>query len=99
MFEVIMKNKVKVFSLIRCEKLFLSVEGSCQLVTRTSIYDCEDLRTSQEEADTRLILHAQHAIDDFSNSFIIRSPSGDTDIIVLVVSLLFDSKENVPRQW
>ena len=62
MFEVIKKNKVKVFNLIRCEKLFLSVEGSCQLVTRSSIHDCEGLRTNQEEADTRLILHAQHAI-------------------------------------
>ena len=59
-----------------------------------SIHDCEDLRTNQESADTRLILHAQHAIDNFSNSVIIRSPSGDFDIIVLAVFLLFDCKEN-----
>ena len=69
MFEVIKKNKVQVFNLIRCEKLFLSVQGSCQLVIRTSIHDCEDLRTNQEDADTRLILHAQHAIDNFSNFY------------------------------
>ena len=95
MFDVIKKNKVKVFNLIRCQRLFLSVEGSCEIVTRTSINNCDDLCSNQEEADTRLILHAKHPIDHASYSIIIRSPSGDTDIIVLAVSLLFDFKEKI----
>ena len=47
MFEVIKKNKVKMFNLID---------------------DCEDLCSIQEEADTRLILHAKHSLDNGSNS-------------------------------
>ena len=30
MFDVIKKNKVKVFNIIRCQRLFLSIEGSCE---------------------------------------------------------------------
>ena len=47
----------------------------------------EDLFTSQEEADIRMILHCQHIAEYYSTSVIIvRSP--DTNVLVLFVKVL-----------
>ena len=43
-----------------------------------------NLRSTQEEADTRMLLHAYHASEDYS-AVVIRSP--DTDVLVLCIAL------------
>ena len=43
-----------------------------------------DLRSSQEEADTRIVLHAKHASDQGYTSVIIVSE--DTDVFVLLIA-------------
>lgn len=46
-----------------------------------------ELFTTQEEADTRLLLHCAHATD-YSRHIIIRSP--DTDVFVLALAFYKD---------
>ena len=48
----------------------------------------EELSSNQEEADTKLLLHAKHALDDSDNaSVIVPSPSGDVDINILFLGM------------
>ena len=57
------------------------------------MYPNEELRSNQEEADTKVILHCSNALhEDTSMSVILRSHSGDTGITVLAVSLLYEHK-------
>ena len=83
--------------MLRTKELFLSREGycHCHLLTLSSTQDYEVLISNQEEADTRLILHAKHALDTGIDSVLIRLPSRDTDIIILALFHLFHYKENV----
>ena len=97
MFEVMESNKVKVLNLLRTNELFLSMENNCRLLTHSSSEDVSELQSNQEEADTRVVLHAMHALSHGGNiqSVVIRSPSGDTDIVVLTIAHLMDFKEKV----
>ena len=47
----------------------------------------ESLVSNQEEADTKVVLHALDALKKDGN-VCIRSPSGDTDILVIAIALL-----------
>ena len=60
------------------------------------MYPNEELRSNQEETDTKVILHCLNALhEDTSMSVMLRSHSGDTDITVLAVSLLYEHKDRV----
>ena len=48
-----------------------------------------DLKSNQEEADTKVILHAINVIRSGGDA-VIRSPSGDTDIMVVALALIDD---------
>ena len=50
----------------------------------------ESLKSNHEEADTKLILHCYKILKSSETSVVVlRSPSGDTDIVVLSVALLY----------
>ena len=54
------------------------------------------LSSDKEEADTKVILHCHDALIENSNgSIILRSASGDTDILVLAVAHLYNKKQRV----
>ena len=62
----------------------------------SSVYIDHQLTSNQEEADTKVILHCRDALNtDPGSAVILRSHSGDTDITVLSVSLLYEYKERV----
>ena len=42
----------------------------------------------QEETDTKVVLHAEVLLEDKNDTITIRLPSGDTDPVILVISLL-----------
>ena len=52
------------------------------------------LKSNLEEVDARVTLHAVHHLNCDPNKYIIRSPSGDTDILVTCVSMI-ENKERV----
>ena len=52
--------------------------------------------SNQEEADTNVILQSRQVLNVCeTNQVLLRSPSGDTDILILVGSLLYDYKERI----
>ena len=58
--------------------------------------DFETLSSNHEEADKKVIAHAiEYLSSSNEKKVLIRSPSGDADIIVLCVSLLYTYKERV----
>ena len=55
-----------------------------------------NLLSNHEEADTKIIAHAMQFLEENENhGVIIRSPSGDTDILVLTVSVLYSHKTRI----
>ena len=55
-----------------------------------------ELSSDQEEADTKVCLHAINVLNEDPNkSVIIRSHSGGVDINVLLTSLIIDSADRV----
>ena len=93
-FETIEEKLVKIFNNLRTTKILLSSYECCKVVTLSSSTSFDLLVSNHEEADTKVIAHAYEFLKhEPSNNVIIRSPSGDTDIIVLAVSLLFEFKK------
>ena len=58
--------------------------------------DVNDLCSNQEEADTKIVIHALHSLHHSPIPTInTRSPSGDTDILVLTIVYLYIYKEKI----
>ena len=76
--------------------LILSREDECQKVALSTCEAFRDLLSNQEEADTKVIVHAVHALQQQTiTEAVNKSASGDTEIIILSISLLSTYKENV----
>ena len=95
-FEFFKSIKGKALNILRTTVLILSREGACTKVTLSSCEPFPELLSNQEEADTKVIAHSFHILQQPEyKQVVIRSPSGDTDILVLAVSLLNNDKKNV----
>ena len=57
--------------------------------------EISELSSTQEEADIKIFLHANHYLESSSSNLTVYSPSGYTDIIVLAVTLLNNFKERL----
>ena len=76
--------------------LVLSGEDSCHKVTLSTCEPFPELLSNQEEADTKVITHSFLSLQQAAYyQVVIRSPSRDTDIVVLAVSLLNQDREKV----
>ena len=64
--------------------LYVTFEEDCHKVTRDRAMIEEELHSTQEEADTRLLLHAEHASRSGSKSVVIVSE--DTDVFLLCLA-------------
>ena len=96
LFEVIKSEREDVLEMLRCDALVLSRERECKVLTHLEEKPYSQLLTTQEEADTKIIAHAVEFLHQSTeNKVVIRSPSGDTDILVLSAALLYDFKEHV----
>ena len=94
--EYVETNKAEVLNILRCNKIVISLDCKCVAITHASTTIETSLVSNQEEADTKVILHCYHILNESTNSIVtLRSPSGDTDIIVLAISLLKDFGDRV----
>ncbi len=66
------------------KELYITCKEKCARVTTTEAVLCSELRSTQEEADTRLLLHAQHALQNGCHSTMIISD--DTDVFLLCLA-------------
>ena len=57
--------------------------------------EVEHLKSNQEEADTKVVLHCLDALRTPEATVALRSHSGDTDIMVLAVTLIRDHFERL----
>ena len=63
------------------KSLFISCDGECWKLTKDGVGDVLQLKSDQEEVDTRMLLHAKHDHDEgFSEILIV---SEDTDVLIL----------------
>ena len=87
--EVMRNNYASVLAKLRCSVINISQEDVTYCLKRSGVSIHEELSSNQEEADTKVILHCYHSMQEYSSSKVaLRSPSGDTDILILAVSLL-----------
>ena len=94
LFEVIEEKKAKVLNLLKTSQLIIAKEDMCRSITLSCTEELNCLASNQEEAATKVILHCSKAVlENQDTHVILRSPSGDTDILVLAVSLLANEKQ------
>ena len=90
-----MKERLKALELLAYDKLYFSTENECIKLTRESAVGEEFLASNQQEADTKVVFHCKHALAQSPNkNIILRSPSGDIDITVVMIGKCIEEKDN-----
>ena len=88
-FSFIIENKIRCLQIVEASKMLLSRDGDCHEITASSVRLLNNLSSNQEEADTKVILHAVDALHAEDNSKAqLRSLSGDNNILVLAITLI-----------
>ena len=95
MFEFIESQAEYCLGVLDTTKIVLSSDNNCISVSATEKRNLIELKSSQEEADTKLILHSYYLLKQSTMNVSIYSPSGDTDIIVLALAHLQEYKQRV----
>ena len=73
-------------SMIGQNTLFVTCGQKCWRIGQMGASLVKDLKSSQEEADTRILLHAKHASDQGYTSVIVASE--DTNVFVLLIAFV-----------
>ena len=93
-FETLQRKKAAVLNTVRTTKITLSREDHCQSISLSSNDTFRNLLSNHEEADTKIGAHAMQFLEENENHrVVIRSPSGDTDILDLTASFLYSHKQ------
>ena len=66
-----------------------------QYVDPNSVSEIDDLKSNQEKADTKVILHCLDPLKEPETTVVLRSHSGYTDIMVLAVALIRSDSERL----
>ena len=88
------KKEVKSLSILEADIVVLSGDCECWMVTSEGCTTYDLLKSDQEEPDNKVILHTFDALSCREENVVIRSPSWDTDIIVIALCVL-EEKERV----
>ena len=70
------------------KSLYVTCEEDCFKISKDNWKEVSELQSTQEEADTRLLLHALHAANSGSKAVIII----DQDTDVMILSLAFNKE-------
>ena len=69
------------------------MENVCYLISVDSVSTVRKLNSNQEEVDTKLLLHTDHAIHTYPGEQVVVSPhSGDANVNILFVSKFIDNE-------
>ena len=80
---------------LNANMIILSRDGEGQEITSTLTKKSEYLTSNQEEAHTKIVLHSLQDLEEFLVSKIyLRSPSADTDILVIALTLISSMQLN-----
>ena len=87
---------MKALDLVNCGELYFSTDNDCRRITRSLSVREESLVSNQEEADTKLVLHSVHALNESPRQkVIVRSSSGDTDVLVILLSKMIGREDKI----
>ena len=76
--------------------IIFSLDGTCIKITRNDVAEVAELSSNQEEADTKLLLHTNHALLENSNqNIILQSSSGDVDVNILCLGTFSLQSERI----
>ena len=93
---VILERKLEVLSSLNSKEIYFSTDGQCHKINRDDVINVPELSSNQEEADTKLCLHARHALNSADReTVIVRNHSGDVDINVILIAKTIDTPERV----
>ena len=93
---VILERKLEVLFSLNSKEIYFSTDGQCHKINRDDVINVPELSSNQEEADTKLCLHARHALNSADRgTVIVRNHSGDVDINVILISKTTDTPERV----
>ena len=87
-FNFIKENPTRSLSILKCNEIILSGDEFCEKITDESVTVYDDLISNQEEADTKVVLHTLEALRTTNGNVCIRSPSGDTDILLIAIGII-----------
>ena len=92
LFELIENSWIESKAVLWNRVVFFARGADCKRIRNQDVIEVAELKTDHEEADTKIAYLIQHAIDhhDNINEICVRSPSGDIDIPVILVSLFGD---------
>ena len=100
-FEHIRTNALRCLEALGSSIMVLSSEDECVSLRRSddgvmTIVPSPELLSNHDEGDTKVILHAYRILIDDSDAIVtIRSPSGDTDIFILMIGILHRFRDGV----
>ena len=100
-FEHIKANALNCLEALGSSTMVLSSEDECVSLRRSdddvmTIVPFPELLSNHDEGNTKVILHAYRIlIEDADAVVTIRSPSGDTDILVLMIGILYSFRDRV----
>ena len=84
-------NKTSLIRFVVEHWLYVTCGNRCFKITAERVEEEEELRSEQEEADTRLLLHVQHAANEQRyRSIVVSSEDTDVRILCLAFSFSFD---------
>ena len=94
--DVYVSQRQHVLSKLQCDMFYFSMDGVCYALTADGVRIYQELSSNQEEADTKMILHCEHALKSSDvGSVVLRSHSGDTDINIVAASLITNDASRV----
>ena len=75
---MIIERKDEILERLRCDEILFSRDQICTRITSFSVESVDGLSSNQEEADTKLLLHAREFLENSTDALVlVRSPSGD----------------------
>ena len=95
-YDTLKTNRVKVINILRCNNYqVLANKNNCIKIILSSVSTLGDYVSDQEEADTKIILHAHKILEDIldDKNVVVKSHSADADINVIDNTIL-QPKEN-----
>jgi len=69
------------------QRLIISIESECYCLTNNGVSSVAELISTQEEADTKILLHAKHAAQEGFNWIILSCQDTDISVIALHFAL------------
>ena len=91
-----MERKLEVLFSLNSKEIYFSTDDQCHKINKDNVINVPELSSNQKEADTKLCLHAHHALNSADRgTVIVRNHSGDVDINVILITKTIDTPERV----